>query len=115
MSAKIVVDFPNRRITILPLRSVQIGGNMQSGVTLPRHIRAFACFAAALACFHLLPHLQAQVATATILGAVTDTSGAVIAEASIRVRNIGTGAGQSVVTDAQGRYNVADLGIGDYE
>ena len=33
--------------------------------------------------------LNAQVATATILGTVTDTSGAAIAEATVQVRNVG--------------------------
>jgi len=71
----------------------------------------FACFLGAVSA---LP-VNAQVATATILGSVTDTSGAVIPEATIQVRNIGTGATQSTTSDGQGRYNVPDLGIGDYE
>jgi hypothetical protein len=42
-------------------------------------------------------------------------SGATIAGATIQARNVGTGQSQSVVSDAQGRYNVADLGVGEYE
>ena len=59
--------------------------------------------------------LDAQVATATILGSVTDTSGAAIAEANVQVRNVGTGLIQTVTSDSQGRFHVPDLGIGDYE
>ena len=59
--------------------------------------------------------LNAQVATATILGTVTDTSGAAIAEANVQVRNVGTGLIQTVTSDAQGRFSVPDLGIGEYE
>jgi hypothetical protein len=61
-----------------------------------------------------VPRLEAQ-ATARILGTVTDSSGAAIAEASIQVRNLGTGIAQTAVSDDQGRYTVADLQIGDYE
>jgi hypothetical protein len=59
--------------------------------------------------------LNAQVTTATILGTVTDASGAAIPESVVQVRNIGTGAAQTAVSDSEGRYRVSDLGIGDYE
>src|SRR6516165_11436088 len=59
--------------------------------------------------------LEAQAAAATILGTVTDASGAAVAEASVQVRNLGTGISQNTVTDGQGRYNAPDLGVGDYE
>jgi hypothetical protein len=59
--------------------------------------------------------LQAQALEATILGRVTDTSGAAVADAKIRVRNLGTDLTQAVTTDDQGRYSVADLDVGTYE
>lgn len=59
--------------------------------------------------------LSAQVSTATILGTVTDASGAAIADAAIQVKNVGTGVTQTSTTDAAGRFNVPDLGVGDYE
>jgi hypothetical protein len=59
--------------------------------------------------------LHAQGTTATILGTVTDTSGAAIAGAAVEVKNTGTGLSQNVTTDPQGRYRVPDLGVGDYE
>ena len=59
--------------------------------------------------------LNAQAAAAAILGVVTDASGAAIPDAAVQVRNVGTGATQTTNSNAQGRYNVPDLGIGDYE
>src|SRR5579872_6637097 len=60
-------------------------------------------------------HLAAQGTTATILGTVTDASGAAVSEAAIQVRNVGTGATQTTTTDGQGRFNISNLAIGDYE
>ena len=56
-----------------------------------------------------------QALKATILGVVTDSSGAAVAGASISVKNIGTGILRTATTDDQGRYNVPDLDIGTYE
>src|SRR4051794_11663495 len=61
------------------------------------------------------PTAIAQVATATISGTVSDASGAAIADAAVQVRNAGTGVTQSTTSDAQGRYSVPNLGVGDYE
>src|SRR5262249_39294517 len=62
-----------------------------------------------------IPRLHAQGAAASIQGTVTDASGAAIPEAAVQVKNLGTDSTQSTVTDAQGRFNVPDLGIGGYE
>ncbi len=62
-----------------------------------------------------ISHLPAQVATATILGTVTDTSGAAIPGAAIQARNAGTGAVQSTAADGQGRFRIPDLAVGDYQ
>src|SRR5580704_12771387 len=59
--------------------------------------------------------LAAQGTTATILGTVTDASGAVVASATVQVKNVGTGQVQTTQTDAAGRYNVPDLPVGNYE
>src|SRR5579864_4497839 len=59
--------------------------------------------------------LAAQVSSATILGTVNDSSGAAIADASVQVKNVGTGITQTTASNAQGRFTVPDLGIGDYE
>src|SRR5258706_16369616 len=53
-----------------------------------------------------LSRLAAQGATATILGTVTDSSGSAIPEASVQVKNVGTGITQSTTADGQGRFSV---------
>src|ERR1700753_2252005 len=59
-------------------------------------------------------NLNAQ-ATGSISGIVSDTSGAVMADAAVQVKNTGTGVTQAVNSDSQGRYRIAELAIGDYE
>lgn len=73
-----------------------------------------AICAGLLTSFAGVARLDAQ-ATATIVGTVTDATGAVIAEATVQVRNVGTGIAQTTASDAQGRYRVPDLLIGEYE
>ena len=66
--------------------------------------------------FTLFSRLNAQgVTSASLLGTVTDSGGAVVPNASVQVKNVGTGQLQQVSTDAQGRYTIAELPIGDYE
>ena len=60
-------------------------------------------------------YVWGQGATATILGNVADASGAAIPDANVQVRNVGTGATQVVAADAQGRFRVPDLIVGEYE
>jgi hypothetical protein len=64
----------------------------------------------------LSSRLDAQGSTsASVLGTVTDSAGAVVPNASVQVKNVSTGQVQQVATDAQGRYTIADLSIGNYE
>jgi hypothetical protein len=60
-------------------------------------------------------HLEAQVATASISGTVTDRSGAVLVGATVQAKDVATNIAQSTVTDAQGRYKLPGLPVGDYE
>jgi Carboxypeptidase regulatory-like domain len=59
--------------------------------------------------------LAAQQTTGTIQGTVSDSTGGVIPAASVQVKNSGTGQTQATESDAQGRYRVPDLAVGDYE
>jgi hypothetical protein len=59
--------------------------------------------------------LNAQATTATVLGTVTDPSGAAIPGATVQVRNTGTSQTQETVTDAQGRFQIPELGLGEYD
>ena len=62
----------------------------------------------------LLP-VQAQRSTGTILGIVTDPSGAAIPGASVTVSNIDTGLVRTVLTDDNGSYTVTLLPVGRYQ
>ena len=59
--------------------------------------------------------LAAQVETATISGTATDSSGAALVGAIVQTKNVGTNVTQSTVSDAAGRYRIANLPIGSYE
>ncbi len=59
--------------------------------------------------------VQAQVAGATLSGTVTDTSGAVIVNAQVSVKNLATGVVQSTTTNTDGFYNVPNLLPGNYQ
>ncbi len=59
--------------------------------------------------------LHGQAATASVSGTITDASGAAVPAAVISVKNTGTALARTIMSDAQGRYLVPDLGIGDYE
>jgi hypothetical protein len=52
--------------------------------------------------------------TGTLTGTVTNASGAAVAQASVTVKNNGTGFTQSVVTDQSGGFTVANLMPGTY-
>jgi len=59
--------------------------------------------------------MEAQgVATATISGTGTDSSGGALVGAKMVATNAETSASQSSVSDAQGRYKIPDLPIGTY-
>ncbi len=59
--------------------------------------------------------LLAQTITGTISGDVTDSTGAVVPNASITVQNAGTGFSRSATTTASGGYRIPDLPIGTYK
>lgn len=56
-----------------------------------------------------------QTIGASISGTVTDPTGAVIPNAQVKVRNVGTEDVRSVSTDVSGSYRVAGLSVGGYE
>jgi hypothetical protein len=58
--------------------------------------------------------LVGQTFRGTILGSVTDPSGAFVAGAAVKVRNVATGLERSTVTSGDGSYTVSELPIGTY-
>src|SRR5271166_26864 len=58
--------------------------------------------------------LSAQTFRGTILGTVTDPSGAVVSGAKVTVKNTGTGLERATETSGDGSYSVPELPIGTY-
>ena len=58
--------------------------------------------------------LSAQTFRGTILGTVTDASGAVVAGASVTAKNEGTGLERSTQSSSDGTYSLRELPIGTY-
>jgi outer membrane receptor protein involved in Fe transport len=59
--------------------------------------------------------LMAQDATGKITGVVTDPSGAVVANASVTIINLGTNFSKAAITDSSGFYQAPLLPIGKYK
>ena len=76
------------------------------------HVEALVCLA--LLFFVFGPSARAQTFRGTILGTVTDSSGASVAGASVTVKNIGTGLTRTVTTAEDGSYAAPELPIGNY-
>src|SRR5438034_6138961 len=68
-----------------------------------------------LVLFLSVPPLQAQVDTGSILGTVTDASGAAISGAKVTLTNEGTSASLSTTTAPDGSYNFTPVKIGSYK
>jgi hypothetical protein len=78
-----------------------------------KRARSFSCF---LCCFSLFiaVGLWAQGVQATLRGRVTDTSGAVVPNVKIEVKNVATNVVVNTVTDSAGLYAVPFLNPGTY-
>ena len=60
-------------------------------------------------------YLAAQVVTATLTGTITDSSGATVPNASVKITGLSTGAVRTTTTSSDGVYNVPYLNPGDYQ
>ena len=78
-----------------------------------KKIARVICVFAGLICLFSLP-AQAQQTLGSITGTVTDSSGAVIHEATVKILNLATGLQQTAITKADGSFDVPDLPIGVY-
>jgi hypothetical protein len=58
---------------------------------------------------------SAQTVGASLQGTISDSAGAVIDSAKVKVRNIGTDATKEIATDSAGRYHIPLLQPGEYE
>ncbi|MGA8089131.1 MAG: TonB-dependent receptor [Terracidiphilus sp.] len=78
--------------------------------------RGLACFAALFILLTFVSIARAQSAVdGAVGGNVLDSTGAVIPNASVTVRNLGTNAQQQAVTDSSGYFRVIHLQPGVYE
>jgi hypothetical protein len=74
--------------------------------------REIFCFAAAV--LLALSVTWAQTTTGSIVGTVTDTSGASVANATVTITNVDTGITNKTITTASGDYVVTPLPVGHY-
>ncbi len=82
---------------------------------LSRSSSTFSRFAiSALACCLLFAGAASAQSTATVVGTVSDATGASVPNAAVTVRNQNTGEERATVTDATGSYVVPSLPIGTY-
>ena len=65
--------------------------------------------------FSWLPTARAQLTTGTITGKVSDPTGAMIPSANLTVKNTATGVSRTTVTGANGRYELPNLPVGNYD
>ena len=63
----------------------------------------------------LVPTARAQVLYGSLVGNVTDSNGAAIADAKLEIKNVATGIVTSATTDDRGAYSVNDLQVGLYK
>src|ERR1700751_4204584 len=81
-----------------------------------RHFTHFLSRLAAIAlCLMVRSILLAQVPEGAINGVVSDTTGAVVTTARLRVSQMGFGGGRVVGADAYGWYYITNLEPGDYQ
>ena len=71
--------------------------------------RLVALCVVALFCTSLPAPAAAQAVRATVLGTVTDRTGAVLPGATITITNIDTKVAQATVSDSQGHYTLSNL------
>src|SRR5947199_1555179 len=87
--------------------------------TLGVSLCSFRRFAIAIVVLIALPNClvfaQTSTATATILGVVKDTSGALIPRVSITIKHTDTGLTRAAISSESGDYNVPLLPVGAYE
>ena len=72
------------------------------------------CLAAVFTVF-AVQTTHAQFDTATVLGTIRDTSGAIIPSAAVKLKNTATGIEVSAATDAEGNFQFSNVKIGTYQ
>jgi len=90
---------------------LQRRGPRASGVRVFQHIvacLALLCLGGALSTVH------AQVTTSSVTGFITDSSGAVVPQAQVTIKETATGFTRSTQTTAEGGYSIVGIPAGNY-
>lgn len=85
------------------------------GIGLRKRIQVLAGLLLLLSFAGVNCAVRAQGAGGSVVGTVSDTSGAAIADVTVTVKNVGTGVERVVQTSADGLYAVPNLVPGTYE
>ena len=88
---------------------------LHSSVVLLRRLVIGPVAVAAILGVAFAPTLHGQVATGTILGGVSDASGAAVPGAVVTATNINTRFTRSTTTDGSGQYSLVLLPVGQYQ
>jgi hypothetical protein len=73
------------------------------------------CLLLAVVSLLLVGFASAQTFRGSIVGTVTDSSGAVVSGAAVKARNVDTGLERTANTTPDGSYNIPELPIGTYD
>src|SRR5262245_35121075 len=80
------------------------------------HLKGLGTLAVAFICMFFMPSTgYAQVATGTILGNVTDSTGGAVPGATVTATNVDTQFSRETVTDESGQYALRLLPLGNYK
>ena len=81
-----------------------------------RWLAGILCLSVCLLLIVFAPTLSpGQVVGGTLSGTVTDASGALVPDAQVSIKNVGTGVERTVATDSAGLYTAPNLLPGSYE
>lgn len=92
-------------------------GNRETTMEKPMKVKVLTVVGGLVICFSVLWSISAsaQVAGATLSGLVEDSSGAAIPNATVSVKNVGTGELRDVPTNGDGFYSAPNLLPGSYD
>src|SRR5215467_14504673 len=79
-----------------------------------KHVLAL-CVVCALLVFFFAPKVRGQAAYGTIIGTVTDSTGAAVADAKVTVTDMEKGVSQDITTNSTGYYTANNLIPGNYK
>jgi hypothetical protein len=65
-------------------------------------------------CFGIVDYLNAQSVTATVVGTVTDQSGAAVPKASLALTSLDTNVKRALIANESGHFTIAGLAPGSY-